>query len=71
LTEHAERIANKEINRKDIQEVCGVIGKPIFDAVPLTHFITSILYLTIGKGNNVLDNYIAKLQAAAEGLTED
>jgi hypothetical protein len=34
------------------------------------HFITPILHLTIGKGNNVLDNYIIKLQAAApEGYT--
>jgi hypothetical protein len=71
LTEHAERIANEEINTKDIQEVCGVRGKPIFDSIPLTHFITPILHLTIGKGNNVLDNYIAELQAAAEGFTED
>jgi hypothetical protein len=27
--------------------------------------------LTIGKGNNVLDNYVAELQAAAEGYMDD
>jgi hypothetical protein len=40
---------------KDIREVCGVRAKPLFDAIPLAHYITPIL-----------DNYVAKLQAAAE-----
>ena len=61
LAEHAERIANQQINNKDIRAVCGARGKPVFDAIPLRHFITPILHLTIGKGNNVLDNYVAKL----------
>jgi hypothetical protein len=40
--------------------------------VPLKHFITPVLHLkTIGKGNNLLENYVAKLQAAAEGYTAD
>jgi hypothetical protein len=71
LAEHAERIANQQINTKDIRAVCGARGKPVFDAIPLRHFITPILHLTIGKGNNVLDNYVAELQAAAEGYTDD
>jgi hypothetical protein len=71
LTEHAEHIANQQINTKDIRAVCGVRGKPIFDALPLRHFITPILCVTIGKGNNVLDNYVAELQAAAEGYTDN
>jgi hypothetical protein len=57
LTEHAEQIANQQINAKDIRAVCGVRGKPVFDALLLRHFITPILHLTIGKGNNVLENY--------------
>jgi hypothetical protein len=56
---------------KDIHKVCGVRAKPLFDAIPLAHYITLILHLTIGKGNNVLDNYVAKLQAAAEGFTDE
>jgi hypothetical protein len=71
LKEHASKIENNEINTKDIHEVCGVRGKPIFDAIPLRHFITPILHLTIGKGNNVLDNYVAELQAAAEGYSAE
>jgi hypothetical protein len=70
LTEHAEQIANQQINAKDIRAVCGVRGKPVFDALPLRHFITPILHLTIGKCNNVLENYVAELQAAAEGYTD-
>jgi hypothetical protein len=56
------------VNTKDIGQVQG---KPVFDALPLKHFITPVLHLTIGKGNNVLDNYVAELQAAAEGYTDD
>jgi hypothetical protein len=69
LTEHAERIANQQVNTKDIRAVCGVRGKPVFDA--LKYFITPVLHLTIGKGNNVLENYVAELQAAAEGYTDE
>jgi hypothetical protein len=71
LKKHARKIANNEINMKDVQAVCGVRGKPIFDAIPLHHFITPILHMTIGKGNNVLDNYLAKMQAAAEGYSDE
>jgi hypothetical protein len=71
LTEHAKRIANHQINTKNIHAVCVVRGKLIFDALLLRHFITPILYVTIGKGNSVLDNYVAELQATAEGYTDD
>jgi hypothetical protein len=68
--EHARKIENNKINTKDVQAVCGVRVKPIFDAIPLSHFITPILHMTIGKGNNVLDNYGAEMQAAAEGYSD-
>jgi NAD(P)H-hydrate repair Nnr-like enzyme with NAD(P)H-hydrate epimerase domain len=42
----------------------------MFDALPSKYFITPVLHLTIGKGNNILDNYVAELQAAAEGYTD-
>jgi hypothetical protein len=71
LREHAERIANGSVDSKDIRAVCGVRGKPVFDALPLRHFITPILHLTIGKGNNVLENYVAEMQAAAEGYSAE
>jgi hypothetical protein len=65
-----ERIKDNEINKKDVQALCGVRGKPIFDAIPLSHFITPILHMTIGKGSNVLDNNVAEMQAAAEGYSD-
>jgi hypothetical protein len=72
LKEHARKIEVNEINTKDVQAVCGVRGKPIFDAIPLSHFITApILHMTISKGNNVLDNYVAEMQAAAEGYSDE
>jgi hypothetical protein len=71
LTEHARKIDNNEINTKDVQAICGgVRGKPLSDAIPLSHFITPILHMTIGKGNNVLDNYVAEMQAAAKGYSD-
>jgi hypothetical protein len=42
----------------------------VFNALPLKYFITPVLHLTIGKGNNVLGNYVAELQATAEGYTD-
>jgi hypothetical protein len=71
LHEHAERIANGAVSEKDVRAVRGVRGKPVFDALPLSHFITPVLHLTIGKVNNVLENYVAELQAAAEGYSAD
>jgi hypothetical protein len=71
LTAHVEQIANQQINTKDICAVCGVRGEPVFDTIPLKHFIMPVLHLTIGKGNHVLDNFVAELQAAAEGCTDD
>jgi hypothetical protein len=71
LTAHAEQIANQEINTKDIRAICGVRGKPVFDTTPLKYFITPVLHLRIIKGNNVLDNFVAELQAAAKGYTDD
>jgi hypothetical protein len=59
LTELAERIANQQIYAKDIRAVCGVWGKQVSDAILLRHFIATILHLTIGKRNNVLDKYVA------------
>jgi hypothetical protein len=70
LVEHADAIESGDINMKDVHAVCGARTRPIFDAIPLAHFITPILHITIGKGNNVLDNYVAELQAAAEGFSE-
>jgi hypothetical protein len=71
LIDHAEAVENGDINMKDVHAVCGARTKPIFDAIPLGNFITPILHLTIGKGNNVLDNYVAELQAAAEGFGDN
>jgi hydroxylamine reductase (hybrid-cluster protein) len=48
-----------------------VKGVPVFNAIALQHYITPILHLTIGKGNNVLDNYVAELQAVAEDSTDE
>ncbi len=53
LTAHAEQIAKQQINTKDIWDVCGVRGKPVFYTIPLKHFITPVLHLTIGRVNNV------------------
>ena len=71
LTAHAEQITNQQINTKDIRAVCGVRGVPVFDTIPLLHFISPVLHLTIGKGNNVLDNFVAEMQAAAEGYMDE
>jgi NAD(P)H-hydrate repair Nnr-like enzyme with NAD(P)H-hydrate epimerase domain len=72
LIEHAKKIENLEIDMKDVHAVCGVKGRaPVVDAALLAHFVTRILHVVIGKGNNALDNFAAELQAAAEGHAEE
>jgi hypothetical protein len=71
LLEHAQRVENNNINKKDAQAVCSVRGVPVFEATPLQRYITPVLHLTIGKGNNALDNYVAELQEMAEGYTDE
>jgi hypothetical protein len=71
LIEHAQKMQNQEINvDEDVHAVGGVKATPVFATTPLSHFITPVLHACIGKeGNNVLDNFVAELQAAAEGCT--
>jgi hypothetical protein len=61
LKEHGHKLEDNKINTKDVHAVCGLRGKPIFDAIPLSHFIKPILHMMIGKGNNVLENYVAEM----------
>jgi hypothetical protein len=46
-------------------------GSRFFYTIPLKYFITTVPHLTIGKGNDVLDNIVAELQAATEGYTDN
>jgi hypothetical protein len=36
----------------------------------ISHYITSILHITIGKGNGILESFILEMQAAAESYTD-
>ena len=44
----------------------GVRNKPMFASMPLANHMTPILHVAVGKGNDVLDNLMKELQAAAE-----
>lgn len=50
----------------DRRKKLGVKTEPLFDAIPVSHYILPILHLTIGKGNDILDHLVVELQAAAE-----
>ena len=51
--------------------MCGVKGQPLFDAINTDHFIPPVLHLTIGKGNDVLENLTKELQAAGEAYSPE
>jgi hypothetical protein len=56
----------------DVQAVCGVREAPVFeDAIDVYHYIIPSLHLLIGKGNDGLDNFFSKIQAAAESYTAE
>jgi hypothetical protein len=66
LKAHASRIESGTVNLSSIQDVGGVKKQPFFDAIDIDHIIPPTLHLTLGKGNDVLENLTRELQAAAE-----
>ena len=66
LKDHASRIGSGMVNLNCVQDVGGVKEQPLFDAIDTDHFVPPTLHLTIGKGNDVLENLTKKLQAAGE-----
>jgi hypothetical protein len=71
LKQHASKIECGSINLNNVQSVCGVKEQPLFDAIEIDHYIPPVLHLTIGKGNDVLENLTKELQAAGEAYTND
>jgi hypothetical protein len=69
LKAHASRIESGAVNLRSVLDVCGVKEQPLFDAIDTDHFVPPTLHLTIGKGNDVLENLTRELQAAAEAYS--
>jgi hypothetical protein len=69
LKAHALRIEIGAVNLNCVQDVCGVKEQPLFDAIDTDHFVLPNLNLTIGKGNDVLENLTRELQAAGEAYS--
>jgi hypothetical protein len=69
LIQHAGDIENGIVHRKNPHRVKGVKTVPALPAIPVSHYVISVLHITIGKGNDVLKNLCAELQAAAETYT--
>ena len=46
LAEHAGELVGSETAR----ERMGVKTRPVFESIPISHYITPILHITIGKG---------------------
>ena len=47
----------------------GVNTTPVIKSIPVSHYITPILHNAIGKGNNILEHLINKMQAVSELYT--
>ena len=60
LIEHLDKIVNLEDSGDKItaQDQKGVNEYPLFKAVPVSESLYPILHITIGKGNNVVDNLL-------------
>jgi hypothetical protein len=56
LKAHALRLESGAVTLNCVQYVCGVKEQPLFDAIDTDHFVPPTLHLTIGKGNDVLEN---------------
>ena len=74
MIEHLDKIVNQENSGDKIttQDQKGVKEYPLFKAVPVSKYsICPILHITIGKGNNVVDNLLEEMQAAAKMYTPE
>ena len=49
----------------------GVKTNPVFKPIPVSHYITPILHITIGKGDNILEHLINDIQEVAESYTDE
>ena len=49
----------------------GLNTTPVFKSIPVSHYITPILHITIGKGNNILEHFINEMQAVSESYTDE
>ena len=43
----------------------AVKKNPVFKPIPVTHYITPILNINIGKGDNILEHFINEIQEVA------
>jgi hypothetical protein len=66
LKANALRIESGVDNLNYVQDVCGVKEQPLFDAIDEDHFVPPIVHLTIGKGNDILENLTRELKAVGE-----
>jgi hypothetical protein len=71
LKQHASNIECGSIDLNNVQERGGVKEQPLFDAIEIDHYVPPVLHLTIGKGNDVLENLTKELQAAGEAYSND
>ena len=46
------------------------VEEPVFASIKVWEYIMPILHITIGKGNEILTNFIYEMQAAAEAYSE-
>ena len=44
---------------------------PVIKSIPVSHYITPILHITIGKGNNILEHLINDMQVVDESYTDE
>ena len=44
---------------------------PFFTAITVSHYITPILYITIEKGNNILEYLINEMKGVSESHTKE
>ena len=49
----------------------GVKKTPVFRSIIVSHYITPILHITIGKENNILEHLINFMQSVAESYTNE
>jgi len=53
------------------RETQGVRSMPVLTSVPVSHYIVSLLHITIGKGNDILNHLVDEMQASGVVFTAE
>ena len=70
LEDHAKAIEEGTVGTASRARM-GVVMAPILKSIPLSNYVTPILHILIGKGNDIVNNLMLEMQSVGETYSPD